>query len=102
MCTELHTFRVCFACQPSTAPALPLPACGYSIHTSQNPILRQWVTRTHPLGQPRTPDPSQGIRKTHVFPLRISTERIKSVHSTAARGERERDVCAQPHMQRPH
>src|ERR1700726_4536641 len=72
----------------------PLPARGYSIHTSQNPILRQWVTRTHPLGQPRTPDPSQGIRKTHVFPLRISTERIKSVHSTAARGERERRRCA--------
>src|ERR1700722_309646 len=67
----------------------PLPSprkSGYSIHTSQNPILRQWVTRTHPLGQPRTPDPSQGIRKTHVFPLRISTERIKSVHSTATGG----------------
>src|ERR1700722_417094 len=75
----------------------PLPSprkSGYSIHTSQNPILRQWVTRTHPLGQPRTPDPSQGIRKTHVFPLRISTERIKSVHSTAARGERERGRSA--------
>src|ERR1700722_52342 len=69
-------------------PPYPPPQAGYSIHTSQNPILRQWVTRTHPLGQPRTPDPSQGIRKTHVFPLRISTERIKSVHSTAACGGR--------------
>src|ERR1700724_3398108 len=72
-------------------PTLSPRKSGYSIHTSQNPILRQWVTRTRPLGQPRTPDPSQGIRKTHVFPLRISTERIKSVHSTAARGERERE-----------
>jgi hypothetical protein len=43
------------------------PVIGYSIHTSREPTLLQWVSRTPTLGHQVLPQLKQVTLMTHIF-----------------------------------
>src|SRR5262249_59443031 len=69
-------------------PLLPLPACGYRMHTFQKPTLLQRVTGTPPLSHPVSPQSIQVTLMTHFFHSTYEQGRIRCVHTIAACGER--------------
>ena len=72
----------------SSVPCGPLPASGYRIHTSRKATQIQWVSRCPLCEERRSEHFSYLVEMTRISFAGELAQRIKSVHTIAACGER--------------